>query len=646
MKLWNGLMREEVLCTIHNSIIEKERDFFSVTNIPINFNNSFVNNDDVNNFVKLYSFSLMEQEVWIPRFCYFYQSEWLSIDLSKYSEAYFSSVNDYFSLKLSFYKESWWFKTQNETKKRLEEVYKTIQRQGFISFSIYRNIMKYDENRVFKTRDVAKYFMFRNYCTLLDVVIDNEHYFTWRLENEIEENIKTWLTNLIKFSKDIPYYSLNTKKRKQTVKSIYDFGTINESCSEENEKEDEIIELTINENCSEENEKEDEIIELTKKALLKNKLEKSSFPYIYWLTAMKLLNLEDTRGMRWPTEIILFCQDLIFYCGRTTYECILKSVELNTKTLQWINTQHWKTEFNGHVLCTNDLEGFFGQSKTHKLMKKHTCFSYTKAFESIRQNYLIKHSVNITHNNNKRTTIDENCETLVNCDTFLNLIYTKSTNNKSFVVYDTQLEEKIFTLIQKYKIAKTLSLRESYHKPQYLSQNLICSDQLQRIEGFFNGISNNFTSPLVSISDKRELSISIQPTIIQNEILNVDLMSNKYFGKVNEIKAFKRESILQMYIKELNVLIWNTNNIKITLEAISKKKTKAVFIIDKFKVTTTDILEISLPHTTTFKDRAVFYLIVKHNFTKLVSIPFYLYKNKPKNVVEENEIMFNSQNTQ
>ncbi|KAL9643865.1 hypothetical protein ABK040_013278 [Willaertia magna] len=103
--------------------------------------------------------------------------------------------------------------------------------------------MKYDESKVFKTCDVAKYFMFKNYCTLLNIVIDNEYYFTWRLENEIEKNIKTWLTNLIKFSKDVPYYLLILKKRKQTVKNIYNFGTINENYSEENKKEDNIIEL-------------------------------------------------------------------------------------------------------------------------------------------------------------------------------------------------------------------------------------------------------------------------------------------------------------------------------------------------------------------------------------------------------------------
>ncbi|KAL9643866.1 hypothetical protein ABK040_013279 [Willaertia magna] len=90
---------------------------------------------------------------------------------------------------------------------------------------------------------------------------------------------------------------------------------------------------------------------------------------------MKLLNLEDIRGMRWLIEIILFYQDLIFYCGRTTYEYVVRGYFVLNKDDEIHDFSHLSINYNFILPSEKTLTKHFTNfnylfNENKKIMKK------------------------------------------------------------------------------------------------------------------------------------------------------------------------------------------------------------------------------------------------------------------------------------
>jgi hypothetical protein len=306
-----------------------------------------------------------------------------------------------------------------------------------------------------------------------------------------------------------------------------------------------------------------------------------------------------------------------------------ESVKLNLDSLEYVDNQDWKNNFHLHTLCTNALEGFFGQSKTNRLMKKHSAYSYSRCFDSITTNYLIKSIVSKKYNSPLTNAINEVTNKSLTPDQFTNTFKRQKTS-RSDVSITSIIENKVKRLIDKYQIAKTKSLRETFHKPQYISQQLLNIEVPTEIENYFVDNSLNMHQPLFErVEVTNECFSNLIPN--QNEVSETEIPLSKdvqsYYGTIKKIPCFKRDGIMRFYfpqvttlpIMELMVYPKNGSYILIDLEE------KELKMVGNSKV-----IEFKIPHSTSFHSKAIFKLKITCCSIVYYSERFKVYAKEPK----------------
>ncbi|KAL9647209.1 hypothetical protein ABK040_012561 [Willaertia magna] len=145
-------------------------------------------------------------------------------------------------------------------------------------------------------------------------------------------------------------------------------------------------------------------------------------------------------------------------------------------------------------------------------MQSKTCISYANTFNKFRKNYLIKTIVTTNYNNCKKITNDEE-NNLINSNEYLQLIKINNIQQSNIEINE-ETEILINKLIKKYKIAKFKSIRESYHKLMFLSQQILF------LETADNNLENLFQY------NETELTITTEEIpFTMNASTNINLIS-------------------------------------------------------------------------------------------------------------------------